>query len=198
MHLTKLSLAVMVCALSLQAAPGTLPPLPPDVVELKFGEFFVKPVGPRGLELTEKLRALDGRRVRMLGYMAQREAQPPGVFLLTGFPVQIHDHDNGLAEGFPASVLQVSVPTLRDQVVPHAPGLMLLTGTLSVGNRAEPDGRISLVRMELDPPGPIPKKFTRSSAKGAERLLRSEQVRRIPLSPVLSPEQQRRGSASHH
>jgi len=151
MHLQNFSFAAIVCALTVQAAPGTLPPLPAGVTELKFSEFFVNPVGPRGLELTGKLRGLEGRRVRILGYMAHRETQPPGVFLLTPFPVQVHDHDNGLAEDFPASVVQVSVPTLRAQPVPYAPGLMLLTGILRLGNQPEPDGRVSLVRLELDP-----------------------------------------------
>ena len=176
MHLKTISLAIVVCALSIQAAEMQLPPLSADVTELKFNEFFVNPVGPRGLELTAKLRDLEGKRVRILGYMAHREAQPPGVFLLTPFPVQVHDHDNGLAEDFPASVVQVSVPTLRDQPVPFAPGLMLLTGTLSLGNRAEPDGRISLVRMELDPPSAFPRQKVRpsrtSETKGAALLMR--------------------------
>lgn len=159
----------------MQAAPPTLPPLPAGVTELKFNEFFVNPVGPRGLELTEKLRGLAGRKVRILGYMAHREAQPPGGFLLTPLPVEVHDHDNALAEDFPASVVQVSVPTMRDQPVPHTPGLMLLTGTLSVGNRPEPDGRISLVQLELDPPSPAAKQRRldgKSAAKGAQRLMK--------------------------
>jgi hypothetical protein len=36
--------------------------------------------------------------------------------------------------------------------VPFTPGPLLLTGTLSVGNRQEPSGRVSLVRLQLDPP----------------------------------------------
>jgi hypothetical protein len=52
----------------------------------------------------------------------------------------------------------------------------LLTGTLSLGNRAEPDGRISLVRMELDPPSAFPRpkaRFGRTSeTKGAALLMR--------------------------
>lgn len=176
MHLQNIFLLAIACTLSIQAAPPTLPPLPAGVTELKFNEFFVNPVGPRGLEFTEKLRGLDGRRVRILGYMAHREVQPPGVFLFTPFPVEVHDHDNGLAEDFPASVVQVSVPTLRDQPVPHARGLMLLTGTLSIGNQSEPDGRVSLVRLVLDPPS-VPAKprsamNKRAAAKGAERLMR--------------------------
>jgi len=177
MHLKTISAAAIVCALSItiHAAPTTLPPLPAGVTELKFNEFFVSPVGTRGLELTDKLRGLDGRKVRILGYMAHREAQPPGVFLLTPIPVEVHDHDNSLAEDFPANVVQVLVPTMRDQPVPYSPGLMLLTGTLSVGNQPEPDGRVSLVRLELDPPSPAKQKTRvggKSEGKGAQRLMR--------------------------
>ena len=84
--------------------------------------------------------------------MVQQEEPPPGRFLLAPMPAQIHEHDNGLADDLPASLVFVSVPTLREKTVPYAPGLMLLTGTLSVGNRAEQDGRISVVRLALDPP----------------------------------------------
>jgi hypothetical protein len=46
----------------------TLPPAPPGATDLKFSELF-KPIGPRGLEYSEKVRALDGKKVRILGYM---------------------------------------------------------------------------------------------------------------------------------
>lgn len=138
-------------------AAGIIPPLPAGVSELKFSEFFVRPVGDRGLEVTEKLFKLDGKRVRILGYMVRQEAPSPGLFLLTPIPAQIHEHDNGLADDLPPSMLHVSVPTLRDQPVPYVPALMLLTGTLSLGNRTEADGRISVVRLALDPPEPAAK-----------------------------------------
>ena len=138
---------------SVNAGKFELPPLPAGVEELKFGDFFVSPVGQRGLEVTAKLRGLDGKRVRMLGYMVQQEEPPSGRFLFSPLPAQqVHEHDNGLADDLPASTVFVSVPTVRDAAVPYAPGLMLLTGTLSVGNRTEPDGRISVVRLALDPP----------------------------------------------
>jgi len=127
-----------------------LPPLPAGVTELKFSEFFVSPIGDRGLTITDKLRSLDGKRVRMLGYMVQEEKPTPGVFILSPYPAQIHDHDNALAESLPPSAVHVSVPTGRDQPVPHSTRLLLLTGTLSVGNRTEADGRISMVRLAAD------------------------------------------------
>ena len=156
-----------------------LPPLPKGVSELKFSDFFVSPVGKRGLEVTDKLRQLDGQRVRMLGYMVHQEEPPPGRLLLAPMPAQIHEHDNGLADDLPASMVYVSVPTLPNDSVPFAPGLMLLTGTLSVGNRAEADGRVSIARLALDPPDPATKsplkgtRFSTPSGKGAERLMSS-------------------------
>jgi len=63
------------------AATNTLPLLPPGVSELKFNEFFRQPIGPRGLEYTEKLRSLDGRWIRILGYMARQSAPLDRCFL---------------------------------------------------------------------------------------------------------------------
>lgn len=158
-------------------AVTNLPPLPTGVAEIKFGDFFVRPVGTHGLELTDKLRQLDGQRVRILGFMVQQEEPPPGRLMLAPMPVQIHEHDNGLAEDLPASVMFVSVPTSQNAPVPFVPGLMLLTGTLSVGSRPESDGRISLVRLALDPPEKFArtrgskKHFSTPVGKGAERLI---------------------------
>ncbi len=99
------------------------------------------------------MRDLDGQRVRMLGYMVQQEDAPLGRLLFCPLPgLQVHEHDNGLADDLPASTVYVSVPTARTARVPFVPGLMLLTGTLNLGNKAEPDGRVSVVRLALDPP----------------------------------------------
>jgi hypothetical protein len=80
--------------------------------------------------------------------------------------VQLHDHDS--SDDLPAALVHVSVPTCRGEPVPYAPGLMLLTGTLSVGHQEETDGRLSIVRLALDPPAQEPKRerrwFSRSRA----------------------------------
>ena len=129
-----------------------IPPLPAGVTELKFSEFFVSPIGDRGLVFTEKLRSLEGKRVRILGYMAQQEQPVPGMFLFSAIPVRLNEEHYGLADDLPAATMFVFMPTQRDQVVRHAPGLMLLTGTLSIGNHEEADGRISAVRLALEAP----------------------------------------------
>src|SRR5260221_6882287 len=74
-----------------ETAPS-LPAPPAGVTELKFDELFVSPIGERGLTLTEKLRNLDGQRVRILGYMVRQEAATPGKLLLAPFPVQVCEH----------------------------------------------------------------------------------------------------------
>ena len=145
-------------------ARQTIPAPTAGVSELKFSEFFVNPVGRQGLTFTDKLIKLDGQRVRMLGYMVRREIGLPGQFLFAALPVQLHDHDS--SDDLPAALVHVSVPTCRDAAVPHAPGLMLLTGTLSVGPREEADGRMSVVRLALDPPAASPRHFSNTSKGG--------------------------------
>ena len=71
---------------------------------------------------------------------------------ITPIPVQLHDHDSSLADDLPPAAVHVVVPEHRDQHIPYTPQLMLLTGTLALGPREDPDGRISIVRLTLDPP----------------------------------------------
>ena len=68
----------------------TLPPAPPGVTALNFKELF-KPIGPRGLEYSEKLRGLDGRKVRILGYMVKQSQPVPWTFLLSPVPMTLHE-----------------------------------------------------------------------------------------------------------
>jgi hypothetical protein len=134
----------------LRRARESLPPLPPGVTELALGELF-GPIGDRGLEYSEKARALDGKPVRILGYMVSQDQPVPGTILLAPFPFQLHETEYGFAEDLPASLVHVLVPSQRDSAVPYTPGLLLLTGDLSIGPREEPDGRISTVRLTLHP-----------------------------------------------
>jgi hypothetical protein len=132
------------------APVNALPPPPEGVTDLKFNEFFALPVGPRGLTLTQKLQSLDGKRVRILGYMV-RQGQPfPGFFLLTPLPLRSHEQEYGLADDLPPTTLFVHLPKDQDQVAPYVAGPLLLIGVLSVGNQEEADGRISLVRLTLE------------------------------------------------
>lgn len=161
---------------------GALPPLDHGVQDLKFNEMFKMPVGPRGMEPSAKLLALDKQRVRIIGYMANQENAVPGLFIVAPLPVHMGDDDDSFADDMPANSIFVHLSSGADHqgeltnhsdahhtanvlanspatsthgsaenVAAYVPGLISLTGTLSVGNHEEADGRISFVRLLLDP-----------------------------------------------
>ncbi|HSH94406.1 MAG TPA: hypothetical protein VK968_09695, partial [Roseimicrobium sp.] len=141
------------------AAPSTvstdgraLPPLPADVVELRFQDLFVRPVGPAGLQVTDKANAAHGKRVRMLGYMVQRTQPKPWSLILSPLPVLMHDGEYGLADELPPSSVLVETSRTVSPVVPYTPGFLLLTGLFEVGHWEQPDGRIFNFRLKLDAP----------------------------------------------
>jgi hypothetical protein len=125
--------------------------------ELRFADFYKLPIGPRGLEASRKLQSLHGQPVRMVGYMAHQDGETavPGLFILSPLPVTLGDEDESFADDLPASVLYVH-PTESSAMVTYQPGLLAVHGTLEVGPQAEPDGRISFVRLRLqDAAAPI-------------------------------------------
>jgi hypothetical protein len=119
--------------------------------DLKFQEFFQLPIGPRGLEPTPKLLSLNGKRVRILGYMAHQEGATPGMFVLAPFPLEMGDEDESLADDLPANALFVHPDGSADTVVPYVSGIIQLTGVLQLGAREEVDGHVSQVRLQIDP-----------------------------------------------
>ena len=137
------------------AGAGALEPAPiaaDTVEELRFGDFFSRPIGPAGLEISSTLRRAAGRRVRLSGYMVQQENPPVGHFLLTPRPVRMSEHADGDADDLPPATVRVALdPTQQDWQVPHRNGLLTLTGVLSVGREEDGDGRISWVRLQLAP-----------------------------------------------
>lgn len=133
------------------AGVDRLPPPPAGVTELRFSEFFRRPAGPLGLELTDTLRNLAGQRVRLLGFMVRQTKPSPGIAILAPFALSTNEYEYGLADDFPPNVVFVEVPRFTDLAVPHTPGPLVLTGTLELGRREEADGRVSLVRLRLDP-----------------------------------------------
>lgn len=130
---------------------GELPPPPAGVTNIKFGEFFRMPVGPYGLEPSEKLQALNGKRVRLVGYVVREEAAAPGRFLLSPLPVSLGDEDESLADDLPPTTVFVHLQGVKERTVPYIAGLIKLIGVLEVGPREEAGGRVSTVRLMLDP-----------------------------------------------
>jgi len=134
------------------AVQKTLGPPPAGVVELKFRDVFKLPVGPKGLEPTERLLALDGKRVRIVGFMVRQSPASKGTFLLSPLPVSLGDEDEGLADDLPPATLGIDLDAkARDLAVPFLPGLLQFTGTLHVGMRADPaTGRATPAQLTLD------------------------------------------------
>ena len=148
-----LALAATLTVRAAPAAPDT--PAPAEVSELRFSQFFKSPIGPAGLELSDALLAADGRPVRLVGYMVAQEQARPGRFWLTPRPVRMSEHADGEADDLPAATVTVLLdPTQRERLVAHRDGLVLLTGTLSVGRVEDETGRVSWIRLRL-PPGAL-------------------------------------------
>jgi hypothetical protein len=131
-------------ALVVAAAESTTGP-----ADLKFREMFKLPVGAKGLEPSAKLLRLDGRLVRMVGYMVDQETARS--FILAPVPLSLGDEDESLADDLPPGVVFVHAAAGEGLDLKHRPGLLELTGVLSIGGLAEPDGRVSTVRLTLAP-----------------------------------------------
>lgn len=134
------------------AVQKTLGPPPAGVAELKFRDVFKLPVGPKGLEPTAKFLALDGKRVRIVGYMVRQSPAPKGNFLLAPLPVSLGDEDEGLADDLPPATLAIELDAKsHDLVVPMLPGLLQFTGTLHVGMRVDSaTGRATPAQLVLE------------------------------------------------
>ena len=104
------------------------------------------PVGPRGLEFTDTLRAAHGQRVQLVGYVVTQESPTPGLFLLAPVPVRLSEQDDGPADDLPPNVVFV-----HSGAVPVAGKIVAVTGRLSVGRQEEADGRVSWVRLLNEP-----------------------------------------------
>lgn len=156
------AIALVVAAVAQLHAAQTPAPLavkrelgapPAGVSDLKFHDIFKTPVGDKGLEPSAALLALDGKRVRMVGYMVHQQPEPRGAFLLSPLPAEISDEDEPLADDLPPSVVAVEIAGAANRPVPLLPGLVKISGVLHVGAKTDAaSGRVSVVQIALDAP----------------------------------------------
>ena len=133
------------------AVKGALRAPSAGVTDLKFGEMFKMPVGPKGLEPSDKLSSLSGQRVRMVGYVANAEEPTPGLLILSPLPVVLGDEDEKLVDDLPPTAVFVHLSqAYAKQATPNFSGLLQLTGRLEVGAKEEADGHVSATRLVLD------------------------------------------------
>jgi hypothetical protein len=142
---------IALCLLTLALnAPSRAAELP--AAELRFADFFEAPIGARGLVVKPTLRALDGQRVELTGYMVHQERALAGHFFLTPRPVSMAEDADGDADDLPPATVLVVMPPPDDRVAPlPTRGLLRLTGALKVGRHEMADGRVVWVRLLLEP-----------------------------------------------
>ena len=124
-------------------------PAKSEAASIDFREFFE--AGASELKPTEKLLSLNGRRARMVGFMAQMEKAPIGAFYLCPRPVYADESGGGTAE-LPVGSVLVIVRSAKGKEVPYIAHAIEVTGILEVGARAEEDGTVSAIRLILDAP----------------------------------------------
>ena len=123
----------------------------PAPAALSFRELIER--SPRGLRPSPRLLSLEGRRVRLVGYMAQMEAPPKGGFYLCAAPVFATEGGGGTADLPPDAVL-VIVKSARGKELAPLSRPVEVTGVLEVGTRVDDEGHVSNIRIVLDGPAP--------------------------------------------
>jgi hypothetical protein len=128
------------------------------VPSLAFGEFFEATASE--IKPSERLLALSGQRVKLVGFMAKMEVSPKGAFYLTPRPVSCDEEGGGTAD-LPPEAVYVVVRSSTGQEIPHTPRALEVTGLLEVGYHVETDDRVTHIRLLLDRPqdllGTVPK-----------------------------------------
>jgi hypothetical protein len=122
-----------------------------DPAALAFSEFFR--TSSSRLQPSDKLLALDGQRVRIVGFMAQMEDGPSGAFYLAARPVNCDEGGAGTGD-LPPDAVMVVVPWSAGAEIPFLPGPLEVVGTLHLGAAARQDGSPSRIRIVLDSPQP--------------------------------------------
>ena len=142
---------VLVLALSMSAAHAAEP------VELKFDELVHQPVGPRGIEFSDKVLAARGQLVRIAGYMVRQEVAEAGRFLLAPQPVALSEHADGPANDLPITTFTVLLaPSQAQRIVAPVAGRIELVGRLQMGRSEAVDGSVSWLRLQLAPDALLP------------------------------------------
>ncbi len=140
------SLTALAALLPLAAPVHAAAPVP-----LAFTEFFVPPPAP--LQLSSKTEALNGKRVKLQGYMVKMENPMAGAFFLTQHPTFCDEEGAGTAD-LPPACVRVVVRGAKNRTLGFVGRPLIVTGILQVGAQTEADGQVSHFRLILDGPEP--------------------------------------------
>lgn len=123
-----------------------------DASPLELQAFFKLPIGPKGLEVSDKVLKASGQKVQLTGYMVKSEVPTPGVFMLAPRPVQMSEHADGDANDLPASVCWVYLDDRqKNWVVPHVPGRLTVEGQFTFKRIEAADGSVAWFHLHLAP-----------------------------------------------
>lgn len=136
---------------SLLAVRKELAEPPKGVAELRFRDLFTLPIGSMGMQPSERLRQLDGQRVRMVGFAVRTPDPGHAGFALAPLPVEISSEDEAQADDIPANAVLVVLPKALPQPIPNLGGLLQVTGVLRVGNIDDAETqRVFPISIQLD------------------------------------------------
>ena len=124
-----------------------------EATNIEFREFFESDAGK--LKPSAKLLGLNGRRARLVGFMAQMEEPPKGAFYLCPKPVYADESGGGDAD-LPVGSVRVILRSAKEKKIPFIARPIEVTGILEVGAKAEEDGTVSSIRLILDAPQDTP------------------------------------------
>jgi len=144
-----LILSAFFCGLGSQSQGSSAGKPEDEATLIEFREFFE--AGSGKLKPSAKLLSLNGRRARLVGFMAQLEQPPNGVFYLCPKPVFADESGGGTAD-LPVGSVRVIVRSAKEKKIPFIARPIEVTGILEVGPKPEDDGTVSSVRLILDAP----------------------------------------------
>jgi hypothetical protein len=121
-----------------------------EYAAFEFGKVFERPAGPKGLEYTAAARALDGKKVRLTGYMVRHWHDDASVFLFTEYPRVLNVAEYGLADDLPPEAVHVIQEVLPGRAPDWVRQRLVVLGRLELGPRQEQDGRVSQVRLHAE------------------------------------------------
>lgn len=131
------------------------------VTRLEFREFF--DASSTELKPSPKLLSLNGRRVRIAGFMAQMEDAPEGAFYLCPRPVVCDESGGGIGD-LPVEAVRVLVPSVGTRRVKFLARPIEVTGILRLNAPSAAPAAISLI---LDSPQTTTAKAHRSRRPAA-------------------------------
>lgn len=130
-----------------QASPAWLPWLGEQAALLEFDDLY-SGASPLGLELSPKLKSLDGKKVRMSGFMAPPLKPTLHFFVLTKTPMSVCPFCSTDAD-WPNDIVLIKLSRPVTALPFDRP--ITVTGQLELGyNMDEETGFISLVRLQAD------------------------------------------------